>query len=158
MRYDPRGALRVAVASCALLVACSKQPVATAARPERRVVAHTVGPFPSDSTAAGVIRGIVVDDSTGRGVEAAMVSVVRQRRAGRGVGAITDKLGRFEFNFAPFDSITLDASKIGYTNERWALRLGNERAGAGRLGTRVQARHTRIFPHVFADCAKPRLS
>ena len=56
-----------------------------------------------------------------------MVSVVRPRRAGRGVGAITDKLGRFEFSFAPFDSITFEASRIGYTNERWALRLDPSR-------------------------------
>lgn len=56
-----------------------------------------------------------------------MVFVARQRRAGRGVGAITDKLGRFEFSFAPFDSLTLEAKRIGYSTEVRALRLDPSR-------------------------------
>lgn len=111
----------------ALLAACAKHSVATMARPARRVAAQTVGPLTSDSTAPGIIRGVVVDDSTGEGLVAVQVFVQRQRRAGRGVGAITDKLGRFEFSFAPFDSLTLEARRIGYSTEDLAVRLDPSR-------------------------------
>jgi hypothetical protein len=115
------------LAMFALLAGCTKHSVATMARPARRVVAQTLGPFTSDSTAPGVIRGVVVDDSTGRGVDAAQVFVLRQRRSGRGVGAITDKLGRFQFSFAPFDSLTLVAKRIAYSGAVLPVRLDPSR-------------------------------
>ena len=120
-------AASVALASFALLAACTKHPVATFARPVRRVAVQTLGPFTSDSTPPGVIRGVVVDDSTGRGVDGAQVFVSRQPRDGRGVGAISDELGRFQFRFAPFDSVTLVAKRIAYTGADLRVRLDPSR-------------------------------
>lgn len=112
----------------ALLAACAKHSVATPdSLAPRHPVVVTVGPLPTDSTPAGSIRGVVVDESTGRGIESAYVSVANRTREGRRIGVVTDALGRFQFSFAPFDSFTIQAGRIAYSTQLLHVRLNASR-------------------------------
>lgn len=121
----------IGIAAFALLAACARHAVSAPVKPAPRPSAVvTVGPFPTDSAAPGTIRGVVVDDSTGQGIQSVFVSIVDRHREGRGIGAETDRLGRFQFSFAPFDSFTIQAGRIGYRIQQLHVRVDASRGYA----------------------------
>lgn len=118
----------IGIALLALLPACAKHSIDTPLKPApRHAAVVTVGPLPADSAAPGTIRGVVVDDSTGRGIESAHVSIASQHREGREIGAETDRFGRFQFTFAPLDSFTIQAGRIPYSTQLMHVRLDASR-------------------------------
>lgn len=136
----------IGIASLALLTACAKHSIGTSGSPApRHPSVVTVGPLPTDSTPPGTIRGVVVDESTGRGIESAYVSIANRNRQGRRIGAVTDALGRFQFSFASFDSFTIQAGRIPYSTQMLHVRLNASRGYTVVLGLPLG--------HMFVDPA-----
>ena len=73
----------------------------------------------------GTIAGVVTDAGNGDGIPSAYVSLVGQKR-----GTVTDLSGRFQFKFAPSDSFTLEARRIGYDGRAVRVRLDPARGYA----------------------------
>lgn len=112
-----------ALALLALLAACAKHFVSTVPGPMRPINVHSAGPFMTNSIPPGTIRGVVIDDSTGRGLSGVIVSIAQKQRDGRRIGAVTDSLGRFLLSFAPFDTLTFATRAMGYAAHALPARL-----------------------------------
>lgn len=107
-------------------------------KPRRGDSAIVVGvaALASDSVPPGVLRGVLVDDSTGEPINSAQVTlgkypVVR--------GAVTDRLGRFSLAFDDRTIGLLRVRRIGYARPEDSVRLMPNRGYAVVVPLRPQA-------------------